>query len=93
MVNLPSIKYCKQANFEVPQQLDFHVVHPTTSQGVIDRVWSKSYITAQPKQVQDEIAERIKQILEDGQDRIWIDEKEGVFEYPYETNLYLMKRK
>lgn len=60
---------------------------------MIDRVWSKSYITAQPKEEQDKIASNIKEILENGQGRVWIDEKEGVFEYPYETNLYLMRKK
>ncbi|KAK9894302.1 S-adenosyl-L-methionine-dependent methyltransferase [Cystobasidium minutum MCA 4210] len=83
-------------NFGEPEQFDYHLSHPTTVQGVVDRVWSKSYITAQSKEEQDKIAAGIKEILskqDDGGDKKWIDEKEGVFEYPYETNLFIMKRK
>jgi hypothetical protein len=82
-----------QENFDPPQQYDYQVVHPTTEQGVIDRVWSKSYITAQSKSEQEKIASSIREILNKGEDRRWIDEKNGVFEYPYETNLFLMRRR
>lgn len=80
-------------NFDSPQQFDYRVVHPTTSQGVVDRVWSKSYITAQSQAEQDKIAEDVRRILEQGHGRTWIDKEKSIFEYPYETNLYLMRRR
>lgn len=66
-------------NFEPAQRFDFQVIHPTTEQGVIDRVLSKSYITSQTAQEQTKIAEKIREILKDGKDRIWIDQEKGEF--------------
>lgn len=83
----------RQDNFAPPGTYDFTVAHPTSDQGVVDRVFSKSYITAQPKEEQAKIEASIREILHKNRDSIrWIDEEGGTFEYPYATNLWLMKR-
>ena len=63
----------------------------------------------QTPEEQEKISRKLQNILQTGQDRVWIDAKEGIFgkrlkagemslplkfsvEYPYETNLYVMKR-
>ena len=83
----------RQDNFAPPETHDFTVAHPTSDQGVVDRVFSKSYITAQPKEEQAKIEASIREILKKNRGSIqWIDEKEGTFEYPYATALWTMKR-
>ena len=66
-------------NFEPAQQFDFLTERETSEQGVVDRVLSKSYITAQSQETQAQIAENVKKILKDGLDKQWIDEAQGVF--------------
>lgn len=68
-----------QNNFQPAEQADFRVVHPTTEQGVVDRVFSKSYITAQSEEEKKKIDARVRQILAEAGDRKWIDESQGVF--------------
>jgi hypothetical protein len=46
---------------------------------VIDRVVSKSYITAQTAEEQAKIGRNVVAILNEGQDRKWIDEEQGIF--------------
>lgn len=61
---------------------------PTTVQGVKNRVLSKSYISIRTDQQKQELQSKIDELFAQGDDKIgrrWIDEKEGVFEYPYVT--------
>ncbi|GAA6059016.1 hypothetical protein JCM10212_001241 [Sporobolomyces blumeae] len=66
---------------------------PTTTEGVVDRVLSKSYITALPQEKQEELAKGFRDVVKRGDGKVWIDEKEGTFEYPYKTELYLFRKK
>ncbi|KDE08777.1 hypothetical protein MVLG_00884 [Microbotryum lychnidis-dioicae p1A1 Lamole] len=60
---------------------------------VVNRALSKSYITALPKEKQDELAGRIRDIVKGAEDKVWIDEGKGTFEYPYTTDLFTFTRK
>jgi hypothetical protein len=46
---------------------------------VIDRVLSKSYITALSSEDQDKIKLRVEEILKNGEGLKWIREDEGIF--------------
>jgi len=64
----------------------------TSYKGVEDRVCSKSYITLLPPQDQDLLKEGIKEAL-DKHEKVWIDETQGTFEYPYTTTTIVMRKK
>ena len=63
-----------------------------TIEGVVARALSKSYISALPKIEQNKVADSLRNILETEQ-KTWVNEEEGVFEYPYETTVVTIRRK
>ena len=65
---------------------------PTNVSGVQDRVLSKSYIAVLPPNEKEVLKSKVVQILGSA-DKAWINEEEGVFEYPYVTTLVTTKRK
>ncbi|GAA6006844.1 hypothetical protein JCM10207_009113 [Rhodosporidiobolus poonsookiae] len=66
---------------------------PTTDDLVVDRVFSKSYITALSDAQRGELEGKLREVVRRGEGRKWIREDEGVFEYPYKTDLFVTKRK
>ncbi|KAI5123364.1 hypothetical protein M0805_001785 [Coniferiporia weirii] len=64
-----------------------------TSDSVVERVFSKSYIAVQPEENKKAIREMVKEVVERGDDKVWIDEAQGVFEYPYNAFVYVLRRK
>ncbi|KAI0273766.1 S-adenosyl-L-methionine-dependent methyltransferase [Gloeopeniophorella convolvens] len=60
---------------------------------VTDRVMSKSYIAVQPDDVKTQIKASVKEIIDRGDDRKWIAEDKGIFEYPYKTLAVVLRRK
>lgn len=50
-----------------------------TTQGVIDRALSKSFITALPEEKQAELSKQITDIVNKGDGKVWIDEVAGTF--------------
>ena len=63
-----------------------------TIEGVVARALSKSYISALPEIEQNEVADSLRNILGTEQ-KTWVNEEEGVFEYPYETTVVTIRRK
>jgi hypothetical protein len=59
---------------------------------VTNRAMSKSYIAVQPKDIKTRIKDDIKNIVECGDDKRWIDEDQGFFEYPYQTLLVVFHK-
>jgi hypothetical protein len=80
-----------KANFQAPESKTWDYIIPTTVQGVHDRAFSKSYVAVLKPPVSDEVHKGIDEIMA-GAEKEWIDEKEGVFNYRYETFLYVMRR-
>ena len=66
---------------------------PATRDVVADRVCSKSYIAVQSEEEKAKVRRRVGEILERGEGRVWVDEGSGVFEYPYETFVVVMRKK
>ncbi|GAA6053034.1 hypothetical protein JCM3770_002393 [Rhodotorula araucariae] len=79
--------------FTAPSHDVFRRSLPTTEDLAVQRVFSKSYITALSDAERSALEVQLRETLRRGDGRIWIDEKEGVFEYPYETDLFVAKRK
>ncbi|GAA5962920.1 hypothetical protein JCM3765_005920 [Sporobolomyces pararoseus] len=77
-----------------PAQLEtFHRELPSSEQGVVDRILSKSYITALSQEDQEKVANDMREIVRRGEGKQWIDEKEGIFHYPYNTDLFIIRKK
>ncbi|KAK4704665.1 hypothetical protein P7C70_g1537, partial [Phenoliferia sp. Uapishka_3] len=92
-----------KAMFNSPEYLDAfsgHAEHTTyelpvegTEELVVDRALSKSYVTNLAQEEKDKVVKEIRAIVKRGDGKIWIDEEKGTFEYPYETDLYVMTKK
>lgn len=65
----------------------------TSEQICVNRALSKSYISILPPDEKERVCEDIKAIVARGDGRVWIDESQGVFEYPYKTLVVLSRKK
>lgn len=66
---------------------------PTNEDLVVDRVFSKSYITALPDSERESLGNEIREVVRRGEGKTWIDRDAGSFEYDYKTDLVLARRK
>ncbi|WFD01100.1 hypothetical protein MYAM1_003861 [Malassezia yamatoensis] len=69
---------------------------PTTIDGVVDRMLSKSYISVLPEADQIRLVKQVRSVFDEPDAEIgreWIDKAAGVFTYPYGTDLFLYRRK
>lgn len=46
---------------------------------MVDRVLSKSYITALDEKTKGELSEKVRDVVKKAEDRVWIDEGSGTF--------------
>lgn len=79
-------------NFAEPEEHVLTRSVPTTAEGVVNRALSKSFVTLLSPAQKEEVTAKIKAIVDEADDKVWIDEKEGIFEYPYQTRLVIMKK-
>ncbi|EWC46050.1 hypothetical protein DRE_04624 [Drechslerella stenobrocha 248] len=95
-----------RAAFELPEFIDTFArgreytevkwTMPTTVEEVVQRVKSKSYITALGEAERRTVEEKVRAAVGASVEEkgvVWIDEAGGVFEYPYATDLYVFWRK
>ncbi|EJD53007.1 S-adenosyl-L-methionine-dependent methyltransferase [Auricularia subglabra TFB-10046 SS5] len=81
-----------QALFEKEEQQVWAWTLPTTPDRVVDRVCSKSFISLLPDDEKAKVVAAVRQIIAE-EPKTWINEQEGVFEYPYQTTLIVMRKK
>ncbi|KAF7440539.1 hypothetical protein PC9H_000885 [Pleurotus ostreatus] len=53
--------------------------------GVVNRAFSKSYISVLPDEEKAAVKSSILDIVHRGDDLVWVDKEAGIFEYPYRT--------
>ncbi|KAJ7709859.1 S-adenosyl-L-methionine-dependent methyltransferase [Mycena rosella] len=82
-----------QKLFDPPQEKTWSSLRPATLDIVVDRACSKSYMAILSAEETDKVKQDLAAIVERGEDKVWIDEKEGLFEYPYKTDLVICRRK
>lgn len=63
-----------------------------TAEGVITRSLSKSYISVLSEDERKRVTDSLRNILET-EEKKWIDEEGGVFEYPYGTKVVTARRR
>lgn len=81
-----------KANFSAPEENSVKRYIEGSEQSVIDRVLSKSYITMLNDSDKADVVQKVRAIIEKGEDKVWIDEAQGIFQYPYTTDLVIMKK-
>lgn len=54
---------------------------------------SKSYVAVQPEDIKTTIKADIAEIVQRGDEKQWVDEDKGLFEYPYRTLVVVFQRK
>lgn len=81
-----------KVNFRAPEEKIFEYTLEATDDSVVNRVFSKSYIAVLSDEKKSELQKAVKEIL-DGSKKTWINESEGIFEYPYETYVVVARRK
>ncbi|KAJ7057801.1 S-adenosyl-L-methionine-dependent methyltransferase [Mycena amicta] len=82
-----------QTHFEPPQEQYWAYSLPATQEIVTDRAFSKSYIAILTDEQKTQVRAELAAILEKGDEKVWIDQKEGSFEYPYKTDLVICRRR
>lgn len=82
-----------QAAFEPPQDYSTGLYAlPATVDIVVDRACSKSYMTILADEEKVKVRKDLTNIVESA-DKVWINESEGVFEYPYKTEVVIARKK
>ncbi|KAG6898378.1 hypothetical protein C0992_009053 [Termitomyces sp. T32_za158] len=71
--------------FQPPVEKIWSYVLPTTADAVVDRATSKSYIAVLHPTEKEEVQADVRRIVDKGEDKVWIDEGKGIFEYPYQV--------
>ena len=74
-----------QREFNPPEENTWTYKLQADKEIVVDRASSKSYVAVLPDDKKAEVQEEIRKIVDQGLDRVWIDETQGLFEYPYKT--------
>jgi len=82
-----------QKHFQPPEEKVWSYQLPGTLDIVTNRVFSKSFIAVEPDDVKAQIKEDVRGIVERGAGRKWIDESQGIFEYPYKTYVVILRQK
>jgi len=82
-----------KANFDPPKENEWAYNLSSTLDVVTNRAHSKSYIAVLSENEKASVAADIEDIVQRGDDKVWIDESKGVFEYPYKTYVVISHKK
>ncbi|KAJ7273741.1 S-adenosyl-L-methionine-dependent methyltransferase [Mycena haematopus] len=82
-----------QKAFESPQEQSWSAPLPASLEIVVDRACSKSYMAILPADQKLKVREDLAAVVNRGEDKVWINENEGIFEYPYQTVVVIARRK
>ena len=78
--------------FLPPEEKEWAYTLTTNLDRVVDRVCSKSYIAVLSEKEKQEVVDNVHGIVKQGEEKKWIDEKQGLFEYPYKVLVVTMRR-
>ncbi|KAJ7774559.1 S-adenosyl-L-methionine-dependent methyltransferase [Mycena maculata] len=83
-----------QKAFESPQEYSTGLYAlSATVDTVVDRACSKSYIAILPEDEKSKVRKDLAVMLENDLEKVWINESEGFFEYPYKTTVVIARKK
>ncbi|KAF3284176.1 hypothetical protein TWF970_011395 [Orbilia oligospora] len=87
--DLPEYKELYQEEYE---KYKVQRLLSATVDGVVQRILSKSYITALSEEDKVQVEKNVREAMEKER-KEWDDEGKGVFKYPYATDLYIIWKK
>lgn len=87
--NLPSYKNV----FQPPEEKQWGFTLSGTVDLCINRALSSSSVAILSEQEKALVKKDVQEIVAKGDDKIWIDQEQGVFEWPYKTLLFISHRK
>ena len=79
--------------FNPPEEKIWNYNLQATKEIVVDRASSESYVAVLSDDKKAELQEEIREIVDEGLDKVWIDETQGLFEYPYKTWVVIAHKK
>lgn len=83
-----------QKCFQPHEQKSWNYHIQGTRESVVDRASSKSYIAVLPQDKKATVQNAIRKIVDDdGAEKVWINEDEGIFEYPYKVDVVIAHKK
>ncbi|KAG6866955.1 hypothetical protein C0991_003871 [Blastosporella zonata] len=82
-----------QTFFQPPVEKAWPYSLPTTVDIAVDRASSKSYIAVLSPSEKANVQDYVRKIAEKGEDKVWIDEANGLFEYPYQVFVVVAHKK
>jgi len=68
-------------------------IFPVDLEGAVNRVFTKSYVAVLPDEEKAKLRNEIFAIVERGEGRRWVDEKNGMFEYPHKNLVVILRKK
>lgn len=79
--------------FQPQQELLFSHTITGSLPGTIDRAFTKSYIAVTSDETKEMLKKEITEIISRGDGKVWIDQEQGTFKYPYNTTVIIMQKK
>lgn len=80
-------------NFEPHERETFERYVVADEELVVNRLVSKSYITALDDETQRKLVEGARQVVRQAGDIEWVDRQSGKFKYPYTTDVWIHTKK
>ncbi len=74
-----------QKHFKPHEEKNWQYKLTSDTNGVVNRVFSKSYISVLPDEEKAAVKSSVLDIVDRGDDLVWVDKEVGIFEYPYKT--------
>jgi len=82
-----------KSTFASPEETLFPYTLPTTLDAVVDRAMSVSCMAILSADDKVKASEELRVIVERGEGKVWINEQEGLFEFPHFTTVFILRRK
>ncbi|KAF8881201.1 S-adenosyl-L-methionine-dependent methyltransferase [Infundibulicybe gibba] len=79
--------------FQPPEEKAWPYVLPTTAEDVVERMCTASYIAILPDDEKARVKEDVLAICRRREDKVWVNESEGIFEYPHEALVVIARKK
>ena len=79
--------------FNPPEEKTWSYTVHANKELVVDRVSSRSYFAILPDDKKSKVQQEIRKLVEQGHDKVWVDEAQGLFEYPYKTCIVIAHKR
>lgn len=79
--------------FNPPEEKTWNYKLHANKEIVVDRASSKSYVAILPDDQKAKVQQDIREVVDQGHDKVWVDEAQGLFEYPYKTWVVIARKR